>query len=74
MFAVKKDGDENPNLYTKKFNRYKQYVKDGLVRVEDSSSKLFQTWIPRAQATMAGVAFHDPAKWVKRREDELGLM
>jgi len=73
-FASPSKKGEEQNLYSKKFARYKKYVEDDLVRVEDQKSDLFQKWVPRKQATMAGVYYHDPVDWVKQREDELGRM
>jgi len=71
-FAPPSKKGAEQNLYAKKFARYKKYIDDDMVRVEDPKSDLFQKWVPRKQATMAGVYYHDPIEWVKKREDELG--
>jgi len=73
-FAPPSKKDKEQNLYSKKFARYKKYVEDDLVRVEDPADYLFQQWIPRKQAEMIDVYYHDPVDWVKQREDDLGRM
>lgn len=74
MFAPKKKESEEANLYSKKFQRYKKYIDDDLVRIEDPESVAFQNWVPRKKAVDAGLCFHDPAKWVQKRELMLGKL
>ncbi len=65
--SLAKQGDEKPNLLTKKFARYREYIDKDLVRVEDRDSKLFDQWIPRAQAVQISASFHDPIIWMSER-------
>ncbi len=65
--SLSKQGDEKPNLLTKKFARYREYIDKDLVRVDDRDSKLFDQWIPRAQAVQINAGFHDPIIWMSER-------
>ncbi len=71
-YATASKQNEAPNLYAKKFARYKQHVDNDVVRVEQVGHDLFQQWISRKQAVQIGVMFHDPVKWIEEREKELG--
>ncbi len=62
------DDKEKPNFYTEKVKRYRQYVADQLVRVEDKTHVLHDQWIFRKQAVQQGLNFHCPEKWLEERE------
>ncbi len=62
------DDKEKPNFYTAKVKRYRQYVADQLVRVEDKTHVLHDQWIFRKQAVQQGLNFHCPEKWLEERE------
>jgi len=67
--STKKD-DKKPNMFTEKMKRYKQYAKDGLVRIEDCNHALHNMWVPKIQAE--GIESHCPATWLKKRMGESG--
>lgn len=60
--------DERPSLYTAKVKRYKQYVTDKLVRVDDDTHVLHSQWILREQALQQSLNYHCPVEWLERRE------
>ena len=66
-FAFESEGN-NKNLLTEKVKRYRQYVKDDLVRVDDYRSELNSTWIFRSQAVGSELKFHCPKAWLDKRD------
>jgi hypothetical protein len=62
-----KGEEEKPNIYTEKVKRYKQYVVDKIVRVDDDSHPMYNEWILREQAESQGVKFHCPVMWLQER-------
>ncbi len=65
-----KEENKKPNLFTEKVARYKQYAKDGLVRIDDDSHVLYSQWVPKAQGE--GINTHCPAEWLKLRMGSVG--
>ena len=61
-----KDG-EKPNLYTAKVRRYKQYVRDKLVRVADDTHVLYSQWILKEQALQQCLEYDCPIQWLEAR-------
>jgi len=59
--------EDKPNLYTEKVKRYKQYVIDKLVRIDDDTHELYSQWIMRAQAQQMNMEYHCPVKWLQER-------
>jgi len=69
--------DEKPNLYTAKVKRYRQYVADKLVRVDQEAEfvdgvhvpahALHSQWILKAQALNMCVKYHCPVEWLTER-------
>lgn len=56
-----------PNLYTAKVKRYRQYVKDNLVRVDDDTHVLHSQWILKKQALEQSLKYHCPVSWLEER-------
>ena len=70
-FAPKKAVGENVSLLEKKLARYRKYIQDDLVRVEERGHSLDQKWIPRKQAHSIGVEYHDPVEYMEARKESI---
>lgn len=68
-FPSRAEEHKEDSPYTKRFRRYRKYVEEDMVRVETRESELWQEWIPRKQAVMIGVEFHDPALWIEEKQN-----
>lgn len=56
----------------KKEERYRDYIENDLVRVEQYGHALFSEWIPRDDAK--GLEIHDPKVWIEEREKRKGKL
>jgi len=64
-YSVQKEKDKTkPFYFTKKIERYKQYIQDDLVRIDDEGSSLYNQWIKRDSALQQCLSFHDPKMWL----------
>lgn len=59
--------EEKQNMFTKKVRRYRDYAKDGVVRVDKYDHALHSQWVMRKQAIELNLPFHDPIEWLNER-------